>query len=320
MRPPKGFENEKFPLRHRLIYSFGLGLTNDNINTAFMPIVRSSKNTTATSPLVDPGTIKVNPHNSGFVEDFGSLCGNMSIIDRMTISLKFNMTHYCGPTHNITHTFSGSPTALTASTFEGDDIPAIKFLWRPIFNVFPEKLDAADDDTTKTVSEILALTKDPTNEDVVALTTNDLPTLTPALLNHPISTVNGVEAFTDFNMTTDLIMEDHVFDEDLLQTALRRYTNKGALRSCLGKTRHVTLSRSRPYSNFYIDKFVPRAIRRIQPYGFFGIQVHMPMDTDVDQYAMSKNPTAATPHIGVKAIINYHEWNFEHDQDRGTPA
>ncbi len=304
MRPPKGFENEKYPLRHRLRYSYGLGLYDDSLNTAFMPIVMGSTDM-ATNP--QPDTVIVNPHNTAFVEDNGPLVRQMSIIDRMTISMKFSMTHYCADAHNSSG-LSGS------EVYEGDNVNVLKFLWRPIFGVYPEKLDAADDDTGTTVAAILGLTKDATNEDVVALTTNKLANVGPAIKNHPISSVNDVQAVTDFNYTTNMTMEDHVFDEDLLQTALRRYTNKGALRACLGRTRHVTLTRSKPFANFYIDKFVPRAVRRVQAYSFFGIQVHLPEEADDDQIFISKQTTDNVAHLGVKLIANYHEWNFEHDQ------
>ncbi len=313
MRPPRGFEAEKFPLRHRLIYATGLGLATDNLNTVFMPIVMSSKDTD-----VLPNTIQVNPHNSTYEEDAGSLCAQMSIIDRMKISLKFNLTHNCETRHETAGTYGAN--GQTDATFEGDDISALKFHWRPIFNVYPEKLDAADDDTGDTVAAILGMTKDATNEDIVALTTNKLPTNGPSDLSHPVSTVNAVQVVADFNYTSSLVMEDHVFDETLLQTALRRYTNKGALRSCLGRTRHVTLTRTRPFANFFISKFVPRAIRRIQPYALMGIQVHMPYDVDIGQATLTRDASAGLAHLGVKMIVNYHEWNSEHDQERGTPS
>jgi len=312
LRPPKGFEAEKFPLRHRLLYSYGLNITDDTLNTAFMPIVMHSKDVD-----VVPNTIQVNPHNSAFEEDAGPLCAKMSIIDRMTISLKFNMTSACGP-RRLTSGTAGPN--FDDGLYTGDDITSIKFLWRPIFNVYPEKLDAADDDTTTTVAAILGMTKDATNEDVVPITTNNLPQSGPSELVQPMSTVNAVQVFGDFNLTTDTKMEDHVFDENLLQAALRRYTNKGALRSCLGRTRHVTLSTNRPFANFYIDKFVPRAIRRIQEYGMFGIQVHLPLDEQIGQQYLDRNPASTGAHLGIKMIANYHEWNSEHDQERGTPA
>jgi len=311
MRPPKGFENEKYPLRHRLVYGAQLALSSENLNTFTMPIVMSS-----TDMDVIPSTINVNPHNStNYDEDAGPLVRQMSIIDRMTISLKFNMSHYCQPAHLIGGTAGPN---FDDGTYQGDDVAALSFLWRPIFNVYPEKMDAADDATGTTVAAILAFTKDATNEDITPITTTNLPIQGPGDVNNPASTVNATQVFGDFNYTTDFIPEDHVFSEDLLQAALRRYTNKGALRSCLGRTRHVTLTRNKPYANFYIDKFVPNAIRRVQPYGWFGIQVHLPLETHVSQQYLSKSVAATVPHLGIKMIANYHEWNVEHDQGQIT--
>ncbi len=309
MRPPRGYRAEEYPLRHRLIHSFGLGLYADDINTALLPIVMHSTDLDKNADLV-----VVNPHNTNFESDTGPLCRDMSIIDRMRISLKFNITNYWADAHHVSG-ISGS------EVFLGDSINSITFLWRPIFNVYPEKLDAADDDTGTTVAAILGLTKDSTNEDIVPLTTNNLPPTGPAELPLPMSSSNAVQIFSDYNMTTDTTMEDHVFDETLLQDALRRYTNKGALRSCFGRTRHVTLTRQRPFKNFYIDKFVPRAIRRIQPYAFFAIQVHLPIKTDMGQHFLALNPTDDIPHLGVKMITNYHEWHQDFRQEStGTGA
>ncbi len=309
MRPPKGFENEKYPLRHKLIAKVGLNMGSENQNTFILPIVMSS-----TDMDVIPSTINVNPHNpTNYDEDGGPLVRHMSIIDRMTISLKFNMvSEFCGIGHETAGTYGAN--GQTAGTFTGDDINAIKFLWRPIFNVYPEKMDAADDATGTTVAAILGFTKDSTNEDLTPITTNPLVSSMPATTTLPVSTVNSVQVFGDFNMSDDLTLEDHVWDESLLQAALMRYTNKGALRSCLGRTRHVTLTRSRPAQNFYIDKFVPNAIRRVQPYGWFGIQVHVPLDTDPEQISIGTAASASLPHLGVSIIANYHEWNIEHDQ------
>ncbi len=298
MRPPRGFENEKYPLRHRLISGFSLNLGNETQNSYLLPLVMSSNDMAGL-----PETIIVNPHNTAYVEDGGPLVRQMSIIDRMRISLKFNLTSYCE-----------HPSETSSAAWSGDGVSALSFLWRPIFNVYPEKLDAADDDTGTTVAAILGLTKDATKEDVVPVTTTKLPSAGPSNIVQPTSTVNDIQVIGDFNMSTDLEPEEHVFDEDLLHSALRRYTNKGALRSCLGRTRHVTLTRQRPFAHFFLDKPVPRAIRRVQPYGFFAIQVHLPIDTHVSQKYMALDASNSVPHLGCKIICNYHEWNFEHDQ------
>jgi len=121
-------------------------------------------------------------------------------------------------------------------------------------------------------------------------------------------------------MTTNMNMEEHVFDETLFQNAMRRFTNKGALKSMVGRTRHVTLTTNNPYKNFYIQKFVPKSVRRVQPFTFFGIQVHLPLDTSVTQGYNASAHTASVAHIGCKMIANYHEWNNGHYQNpEGLP-
>jgi len=309
MRPPPGFASELYPLRHRVIYSFGLSMLQSGQNTAIATLVRHTSDVIANTPKI----IVVNPHNPLYVEDNGAAVCKMSIIDKLNLSIKFNMTENCATGHH-------SAGTSTSEVFEGDSVTSMKFLWRPIFFSFAEKLDAADDDTGTTVETILALTKDATFEDVVPLTTNKLPVQGSSELAQPVSTVNIAEVFGDYNMTTNTAMEDHVWDEDLFQDAIRRYTNKGALKACVGQTRHVTLSTDRPFKNFYISKFVPRAIRRVMPYTFMAIQVHVPLTGEIGQGYHATALTASVAHLGVKIIANYHEWNADHFQDMSGAA
>ncbi len=309
MIPPSGFKAELYPLRHRLEYSVGLNLKDNTQNSAFFTLVRHTNDVIAGTP----GSIVVNPHNTNYVEDGGAACCKMSILDKLSLSLKFNMTENCLPTA-YTSGLSGS------EAFTGDGIPAIKLLWRPIFFSFNEKLAAADDVTTTTVEAILALTSDTTFEDVVPLTTNKFSTVGASDRSQPVSTVNIAEVAGDYNMTTNTTSEDHVWDENLFQSAMRRYTNRGALKSMVGRTRHLTLTTARPFKNYYIEKFVPSAVRRILPYSFFGIQVHMPIAADIEQYYNPTNPTLLVPHVGVQAICNYHEWNADHYQEMSGTA
>ncbi len=301
MIPPRGFKAEQYPLRHRLAFSAALSLETATKNTVFLPIVMGS-----TDMDTEPTAVIVNPHNPAYVEDAGPLCRQMSIIDRMRISLKFNMTEDC---NDLQETAAG--------TFTGDSIHAFHFMWRPIFGSFKEKLDAKDDDTGISVATILALTHTEAEEDVVPLTTTKLTSAGSADKVLPSSTVNAVQVFGDMNMTSDFTMEEHVWDEDQFHKALRRFTNKGALRSMVGRTRNVTLTRNQPYKNFYLDKFVPRVIRRIVPYSFMGIQVHLPVIADIGQVYQLTAPVSSG-HLGIKCIANYHEWNPEHEQGMGT--
>ncbi len=310
MIPPRGFKSEVYPLRHRVIYSFGLSAQATTQNSAFATLIRSTSDLATNVPNI----VEVNPHNLDYQSETGAAVVKMSIIDKMNLSIRFNMTANCADKRWI------SGNSNTAPVFSGDTINHIKLLWRPVFFSFPEKLDAADDDTGTTVAAILALTKDATNEDVVPLTTNKLPAIGVSDLSQPVSTVNMAEDFGDYNMTTNTTMEDHVWDETLFQDALRRYTNKGALKACVGKTRHVNLTRARPFKNYFLNKFVPRSVRRVMEYTFMGIQVHIPLESDIgqDYYAIALGGSAA--HVGCKIIANYHEWNASHFQDMaGVP-
>ncbi len=301
MIPPRGFQAERYPLRHRLVFSAALGMGVETSNTVFLPIVMSSEDMD-----VNADTIQVNPHNTAYEKDGGPLVRQMSIIDKLSLSLKFNMTELCA---DLQETASG--------VFTGDSVQAVHLLWRPIFGSFSEKLDAADDDTALTVAAILGLTVDQTQKDVVPITTTKLSVVGSSDLVLPSSTVNAVQVFGDMNMTTDFTMEDHVFDEDVFHDALERFTNKGALRSMVGRTRHLTLSRNRPFKNYFLNKFVPRAIRRVVPFSFLGIQIHIPFISDVEQVYHARALSSAV-HVGVKCIAKYHEWNHEHDQAMGS--
>ncbi len=295
MIPPRGFRAELYPLTHRVIYSFGLSAVTTTKNSAYATLIRNGE----TDVLAD--TIQVNPHNSAYETDNGPSVRKMSIIDKMRLSIKFNLTN----------------NALNRTI---DALPNLHFIWRPIHFSFREKLDAKDDDTTTLVSAILNLTVDDTNEDVVPLTAVKLPAVGVSDKSQPISTVNQVEAFGDYNMTTDLTMEGVAHDEDLFQDAIMRFTNKGALKACVGRTRHVTLSPQRPFANFFFNKFVPRSVRRIMPFSFMAILVHVPTVDEIDQSYITNTVAVDTAHLGCKIIAKYHEWNVEHDQDMGTPG
>jgi len=290
MIPPRGFEAEKYPLRHKLNFGAGLSLQTGTMNSVFFPLVKNYKTLTT-----GPAGVFVNPHHTNFEVDEGAICAGMSIISNLRMSLKFSY-----------------------SKVAQDNASTIHVLWRPIFNSFPEKLDAADEKTTTTVASILQMTKDATEEDITAITTNNLDVTASSDRLHPVSTAYITEAFTHLNMTTDLIMEDIPWNEETFQTAIRYYTNKGALKTCVGKTRHFTLDNQHRIKNYFIRKFVPSQIRRIVPYSFFGILVHLPVVSDDDQYYHGTAQTASVTHVGVQCNVTYDEWNFLHNQDRAA--
>lgn len=302
MIPPSGFKAEMYPLRHRFQYSAGLSAVTGSMNSTMFSLVRNYKGSNPTN------AIEVNPHNSAFLVETGSICGKMSIIDKLKLTLMFNLTN--NSTTDRSETSSG--------TFTGDGIQSLKLQWFPIFFSFKEKLLATDEVTTTSVGSILELTNDATQEDITPAYGNKLPVLGASDKTCPVSTVNLTETKEILNITTDLTMEAVPFNMTTLFSALKYYTNKGALKASMGQIRTVVLTKSNPHRTVHIEKFVPRSIRRIMPYTFMGIMVHVPIVTDPEQHYMSQTLTASIAHVGVKCFVNYDEWNPEHVQEMET--
>ncbi len=294
-KPPAGFKAETYPLRHKFAYSFGLSCFDAPNNSTICTLVKNY--TDATNA---PKTITVNPHGDAFEVETGAICGGMSIIDRLRLTLKFSLTE------NSTHI---------------EDVQGLQMSWTPIFFSFPEKLDAADITTSTTVASILSLTKDATKEDITpAFATKLLTTGTTSEKAHPVSSANFTEVFGTLNLTTNTGMEGVPHDQEVLISALKYYTNKGALKACIGRTRSFTLNSQggKSIRTFHIRKFVPRAVRRIVPYSFFGILIHVPLTTDVEQHFHAPTPATGLIHVGVKVLCAYDEWNPEHIQEVTT--
>ncbi len=290
MRPPQGFASEIRPLRHRFGYKCGLSAKTATMNSVILTVAKHYKGAGA------PDTVVVNPHNTAFDgEETGAICTGMSIIDKVQLSINIGLTKHGIGTNGI---------------------KALKGLWRPIFFSFPEKLDAIDLVSSNTVKGILEMTPDATQEDVTPLwSTTKLPIDGDSDLAHPVSTVNLTEVFGLMNLTTDTTMESVAYSDDLFHKALQFYTNKGALKACVGRTRNFFLTEKNPNASFFIKKFVPRSVRRIVAYSYFGILVHIPITTDKESIYHSASLTPSKPDVGVGMMVRYHEWHPDHNQD-----
>ncbi len=288
MRPPAGFTSQLFPLVHKFSYMVGLSAVTTAKDTAHMPLIRNYAGVNL------PSLTKVNPHNTGLDIETGSICAPMSIIDKLQLELKFTLT----------------------SDAVANSIEALNFYWMPIFFSFAEKLDAADDDTGITVKTILGLITDATEEDITPLFLNTKHDVGgPQSTVVPVSTVNLTETFGILNMDTDLTAEITTWDDDQLSTALERFTNRGALKACIGKRRYIRLTANRSSKKIFINKFVPRSIRRIMPYTYMAIVVHVPSNTSSQQYFTPKTGSANISDLGIVLNCKYHEWNDQHFQD-----
>ncbi len=293
MIPPRGFRAELFPLRHRFNYGFGLNGVTATLNSSIATIVKGSADTA----MNNPNTIEVNPHNATFAEETGALCHQMSILEKIKISIRITLTEQ--------------------ARLDGVDSATVKYM--PIFCSFPEKLASTDDRTGFTAASVLELVGDATNDDVIPLYAVKTPTVASAsAVAHPMSTVNDTEVFGDMGLTTNTAMETVAWDNTLFFQAVKFFTNKGAIRSMVGKQRSVHLTSNRPTKQIFIDKFVPRAVRRVVSHSYFGMLFHYPLDSEPDQNFYSGAFSTPTPQIGIKMNVSFHEWNADHIQDVET--
>ncbi len=286
MIPPRGFKADLNPLRHKLYYAAGLEAADTLTSTTMFTVARHYKSTNI------PSTVKVNPHNANFVRETGSVCNGMSIIDKLSMTLKFNL----------------SKIGIN------EQVP-FHVMWMPIFFSFPEKLSAADEETGETVASLLEVVSDATEEDVTPSFNNTKSNVVGTSdRSQPLSTVNLTETVAIMNMDTDATHEMVTWDIVKFYNALQYYTNKGALKSSIGKIRHLTLDSNRRTKIYNINKFVPRAIRRIVPYSFMGILVRLAVVAEDDAPYVPVALTAGVT-VGVTCMINYHEWHPDHNQE-----
>ncbi len=294
MIPPRGFKSELYPLRHRFVFGVGLNATTTTQNSTMLSIIRGSADTA----MNNPNTIEVNPHNANFLQESGALCHQMSIIDRIQITMKFTLTE----------------DAIT------DGMKSVTCKYMPIFNSFAEKLSSTDKATSATAASVMELIYDATNQDVTPLY-NTVATPVSAGASdivHPVSTVNDTEVFGDLNLTTNTALEGITWSNTAFFNAAKFFTNKGAINALHGNQKQVHLTDARPTQRVFIDKFVPRQVRRIVDGSYFGMMFHVPTDATGEQDFYSGALTTAKPHVGIRMMINYHEWNADHIQDIET--
>lgn len=286
-RPPSGLFTKRYPLSHNFSYIYDLNIDSETKNSTILTLIRSSMD----AAVVAANAVETNPMHANFAEETGPLCLYNSIIDKLTLSLRFTM----------------SPGALAT-----DNLAAINVYWMPIFGQFKEPWEALDESTgTATPTSILGLTKDDTNKDIVpAFSGVDVGTGSQAL-----STINDTEnAVNDYNLTTNSILESVAFDDGEWYDAMQYYTIDKVLTRLTGRMNKIVLTKTNPHRNIFMKKFVPRSIRTVKKYCFFGILVYAPISGSLNQL-MPAGQTTDIAHVNCQAITRYSEWHADHNNE-----
>ncbi len=287
-RPPSGLFTKRYPLSHNFSYVTNLNADSETKNSTIITLVRSSMD----AAVVAANAVETNPMHANFAEETGPLCLYNSIIDKLMLSMRFT---------------------LTVAALETDKIPALNVYWMPIFGQFKEPWEALDDSTgTATPASILNLTKDDTNKDIVPAFSNvDLS----GSGSQPLSTVNDVEnAVNDYNLTTNAVLESVAFDDAEWYDAMQYYTNDRVLQRLTGKMNKIVLTKNNPHRSIFIKRFVPRSIRTVKKYCFFGILLHCPISGSLNQL-VSAASTSDIAHVNIQAITRYSEWHADHNNE-----
>ncbi len=284
-RPPKGYKINDFPLVHEVAYNAELSLLGGTDNYTYLTLFRASK------AITTPENVEVNPMHSTFAEEGGVTCAMGSIVDNLRATMTVKMTK---------------------GAIETDKLRNIKFTWMPIYNAFDSHLISADDKTTTTVENILFLKRDTT----VMHVEPDFNAVDDTGGNlQPWNTVSDTEVASDWDLTTNNVLEYVQFLKTTFKDASKYYSNGGALRAVTGLMHAVYLERDKTYRVRFPTRIMPK-VKRMNPYTYCGILVGIELGrstTQFDQIPKAADCTAI-PHVDVSLQESFDEWNTNWEQ------
>jgi len=285
-RPPRGYDRDDFSLPHRFKYSFGLDFSTTTKNSTMLTYLRTSKDS------VDPETIEVNTKNSNFAVDGGPVICYDSIVNVIMISKRVVFTKHAHVT---------------------DQIPKIMLQTMKIIGAHEDSWTPADELTSTDIGTLLQITDDATKEDVV-------PTFNGTKMNNggnqPLSTVTMSEAFGDYNLTTNQVLEGVTNNLNLLFTAEHYYTNGGKLKSLHRPIQTLNFSQNKRYHNTFEKRFVPQRVRRGIESLYFGEAIHMVAGTSPRSFHDQAHAPTTGNHLYAFIDVQFNEWNKKFEQSR----
>ncbi len=287
--PPSGYRSMENPLLHDWNIQTHLDVENELLNSTIVPIFRASEK----ALLVED--VEVNPQHASYKEDAGCTVFMGSIVPRISVTIT---------------------AQLDQLAFETDSIEHMNFKWMPIYTAFLSSLDAQNDGSPASdIETILELNHGTNNKEVTPLYDgNDLQG-TASTGSIPLSDVtDSDEAFTDWNLTTDALLEAVAFDEQAFWDAKAHYTNKGMLNKVTGRFTNVTLDyHRRPYV-YSSNNFTNPIVKRGNPYTFCGILFHLPQAGEFGQLCGDSDVSSSIAHIRIGVRVRFEEWNNAFDQ------
>ncbi len=278
-RIPKGYFSSEYPLPHNYNIFGQLKLDSaTSTNATYLPIIIGDEG------LVNADLVIANPEHGSFAEVGYAHCYKNSIIDNMTIRIR---------------------VGITKGGVETDKVRSLDFYILPVYTSFLNRLEAADSKTGVSVEDILELTHETTGKSVSMIYGNANLVNSTTLGAHANATVPLL------GMTTDRVLENIVFDQDLFWDAMQFYTNSSMLRKVIGRMMKFHITRDRTFQ--ITLRGVKGMIKRINEYTFCGFMLFAAKEGDTESMFLVGDLTAIQ-HLTFSVDVRYDEWNSEFDQ------
>ncbi len=277
-RPPRGYNQEEYPLPHYWEMQFGMGLTTSTKPiTTIIPLLRHSE------LAINPSIIPVNPNYPTFAEDTGVTCQPGSIIPRINFTMNVKMSQ---PQYAL------------------DTIQNIMFWWQPIYMAYKRRYDAEDDESGLDVGELIEMEYETTNKSAQPIY-NGTDVFSAG--NIPLSTIDDAneDGVTDWGLTTDDKLEGITLDTTVLHEHLRNATNKEMIKQVLGKRHYVNIKPRKDYL-YHSNNATNSTVKRMNPYTFCGIIIHVPINTSIEQNIRT---ISNIEHLNFTIRSSFDEWN-----------
>ncbi len=279
--PPKGYNALAHPLPHNFEYIFTLQAEAATKDATILPLIRASQAVNAAE------TIEVNPSNSQFGEETGSVIQMNSIVPKISYNMKMS---------------------LTKGAIVTDAMRSMQVKWMPLYTAFADSLEAYDVKSNQAIEEVIELEHDAANQDVWPnYSTVDLTVGTV-----PMSTKNSTEVFGDVGLGTDTKLESVPFNEADFWDTLSYKSSGPKLRQNIGTIHSVNLTRDKPYS-YYSNNATEGTVKRGNMFTFCGILIWIPAAGSLGQVFQAAD-TTVIDHLYCTVSVRYDEWNPDFDQ------
>lgn len=270
-------KEEWYPQVHSMEHSMTFSLERSSNNSTIYPIIMQDE-------ALSPSGQNTHPEHSGFVERSYPNCCPESRVNNINGRLRI---------------------ALTKGALETDKVQPVKVGVMFIKTAFTEKLDATNELDSATVKGTLELQYETTDRQTYPIWSG---TKVAELYSNSALLGSAVPG-----LTTTQVIESVAFDVNQYYDMLHYKTNRGALKECQRGLKWYTLTRNRPYVDIPIK--IDGAIKRMNPYTFFGCLIHVPQVGTFTQ-DIAAGDTTAIEHVVAKFSIRYNEWNQDMNHSR----